>query len=471
MGIERTMQMSETHHHSQDQKYELLKLIYLSVAFFCVIGAYTVTKEIKNSIFVYTVGKEYIPWARVLAMFALIPGILIYAKLVDKIRRYQLLCVYSLFYAVFGLVFAYFLSHPEIGIPNAVKSPYRLMGWLFYFFIEGCSPFVVSVCWAFANSINSPQSARKNYGYMVSGSKLGGMLTAGLAWLMLRMGTLGHESRVTDLYNHQILLVISSVLLFLVPIVIILMMKKIPGRFLHGYEAAYQIEKEKSKRGTSETGVLSGLKLLLQYPYVMGIFGMAFFYEVVATVLSYLCIEEAEKGASSMSGTLEYLLVIAFWAHFVGIFISFFGTSALFNKLGTRRCLLLIPISSGLALIYFLTSPSTSAVLQFVFVLFRSINYAFSWPLRESLYIPTVKEIKFKSKSWIDAFGSKIAKSSGSACNWLIVWMGPSMVLFTQSIIFSVLVGFWIITAWLLGKRFERAVAKDEVIGAEGSGT
>jgi ATP:ADP antiporter, AAA family len=295
------------------------------------------------------------------------------------------------------------------------------------------------------------------------------MLTAGLAWLMLRMGTLGSGSRATDLYNHQVLLVISSLLLFVVPFVIIMMMRKIPGRYLHGYEAVYQIEKEKSKKGEAETGVLTGLKMLVQYPYVMGIFGMAFFYEVIATILSYLCIDQAEKNAAgSMSGTLEYLLVIAFWAHFVGIFISFFGTSALFNKLGTRRCLMLIPISSGLALIYFLTSPCLSATLQFVFVLFRSINYAFSWPLRESLYIPTVKEIKFKSKSWVDAFGSKIAKSSGSACNAFIEWMGPAMILFSHTLLFSVLVGFWIVTAWLLGKRFERAVAKNEVIGVEG---
>lgn len=452
------------HNQQQEDRYDTLKLIFLSCAFFCVIGAYTVTKELKNSIFSYTVGREYIPWARVMVMIALVPAILLYSKLVDRIRRYQLLCFYSVVYAVFGILFAYFLGHPDIGIPNTQTSPYRLIGWLFYFFIEGCSPFVVSVCWAFANSINTPQAARKNYGRMVSGSKLGGMLTAGLAWLMVRYNFLsGQGSRMVDLHNHQVLLVLSSVLLFMVPVVIFFMIKRIPARFLHGYEAAYQAEKHKK----AETGMFSGLKLLFKYPYVLGIFGMSFFYEALATVLSYLTIAEAQSTSNSMSEALAYLLEIAFLTHFVGFFISFFGTSALFNKLGTRRCLMLIPLSSGLALVYFMLSSSTATALQIVFVLFRSINYAFSWPLRESLYIPTIKEIKFKSKSWVDAFGSKFAKSSGSAFNLFIEWMGPTMFVFAHSLFFSGLIGCWVLTAWLLGRRFERAVARNEVIGID----
>src|SRR3984885_12184992 len=98
------------HNQQQEDRYDTLKLIFLSCAFFCVIGAYTVTKELKNSIFSYTVGREYIPWARVMVMIALVPAILLYSKLVDRIRRYQLLCFYSVVYAVFGILFAYFLG-------------------------------------------------------------------------------------------------------------------------------------------------------------------------------------------------------------------------------------------------------------------------------------------------------------------------------------------------------------------------
>ncbi len=108
--------------------------------------------------------------------------------------------------------------------------------------------------------------------------------------------------------------------------------------------------------------------------------------------------------------------------HFVGFFISFFGTSWLFQRLGTKRCLLLVPLSTGAVLMYYILNATSNAnALVIAFVALRAINYAFSWPLRESLYIPTVKEIKFKSKSWIDAFGSNLLKPAGQP---LIFWLG-----------------------------------------------
>lgn len=114
---------------------------------------------------------------------------------------------------------------------------------------------------------------------------------------------------------------------------------------------------------------------------------------------------------------------------------------------------------------------ATPYALIVAFVALRAINYAFSWPVKESLYIPTVKEIKFKSKSWIDVFGSKFAKTSGSAFNILTTRVGQTMLLPIHSFFFAFVVGVWFVAAYLLGKRFEWAVAHDEVIGAEEANT
>src|SRR5579885_57506 len=462
-GMSDTMQ----HDKSQDLYYERLKLFFLTAAFFCVIGAYTVAKELKNSVIAHTVGVDYIPLVRTGVMFALIPVLFLYSNLIDRLRRYQILCVCSGAFAVLGLVFAYLLGQPGIGILNTDESPYRLFGWFFYFFVEGYSPFVVSVFWAFANSINSPEEARNNYGLMVSGSKLGGMLTAGLAMILLTLRTADGNQLYTDVTNHQILLIGTSVMLLMVPIIITIMMKKIPGRYLHGYEAVYQVEKER-KHGEG-AGVLAGLVMLIKYPYVLGIFGMTFFYEVVSTVLSYLSVKMARDIGSTASESLWYLLKIILFTHLVGFFISLFGTSVLFRALGVKRCLFLIPVSTGAILLYYMLNVTSAGALLIALVALRSINYAFSYPLRESLYIPTIKEIKFKSKSWIDAFGSKFAKTSGSSFNIFAQWIGKSSASYmtTYSFFFAGVVGLWGLTAWLLGVRFDRAVAKDEVIGIE----
>lgn len=445
------------------EPHERLKLLFLTLIYFFVIAAYTILKELKDSIFSAVVGSSYIPLAKTLTMLVLVPAILLYSYLVDKLRRYQLLGFYSILYGLVGLIFAYLLSHPTIGLTNVVASPSRLFGWLFYFFVEGNAPFVVSVFWAFANSISDPEEAKKNYGLMVSGSKLGGMFSAAIAWMLLS-NTLPVSSFISsDIGKHQFLLGFAALMGLIVPVIVFLLIKNVSGRYLHGYEAAYRMEKERARSGHNETGIFSGLYMLMSYPYLLGIFCMVFFYEVINTVLSYQRVFIAQANATCVSDVSSYLFKIIFFTHLVGFIISFFGTRSLLEKLGERRCLLLIPLTTG-ALIFFFIFNYSSLGLLVVFVIIRAINYGFSYPVRESLYIPTVKEIKFKSKNWIDAFGAKFAKSAGSVFNMLVSYLGQSIAfgLFSLSVI-----SLWTVAAWLLGKRFDKAIGRNEVIGSE----
>ncbi len=48
-----------------------------------------------------------------------------------------------------------------------------------------------------------------------------------------------------------------------------------------------------------------------------------------------------------------------------------------------------------------------------------------------------------------------------------IIAFGPGGGFGAYSIFFAGVIGVWILAAFLLGKRFERAVAHNEVIGAE----
>lgn len=449
------------------EHYEWRKFVILGLTFFFLIGAYTIVQALKDSIFVHIVGRYWSNYARFISMCLLMPAIIFYSNLVDRLRRYYLLCFYATFYAIFCLVFAYYLGDATIGIPNAQAESNRYLGWIFYFFVEGFSPFVVSVFWAFVNSVSSPESAKNRYGGLVSCSKIGGMLSALLCWFILSWKTSNGHYLFSDTVNHQLLLCMTACFLCCIPVLILYLMHTIPGRFLHGYEAAYQAEKAKKMVGKSQTGVLAGVKMLLKYPYVMGIFGMVFFHELFTTILSYLRLCVAQENSESISGVSAILFQIVFMTHLTGWFISFFGTRLLLNKLGERICLLLIPASMSVVILMFMFYKTSPFAIVMAFVLLKSVNYAFSWPVRESLYIPTVKEIKFKSKSWIDAFGSKFGKSAGASFNLFTESMGPALFVTTQSAFFMVILLCWFVTAWLLGKRFEVAVQNNEVIGLD----
>lgn len=446
-------------------KCERLKFLFLTLAFCLVIGAYTIAKELKDSVFVSIVGSEYLPKVKLLVIFLLIPAALLYAKLVDNMRRYQLLSFYCCFYGLVLLLFSYMLGHPSIGLANTDTSPWRFFGWFFYFFLEGFSPFVVGVFWAFANSVSDPKEAKASYALMVSGSKFGGMATALFAWYMLtRLQTVSWLN-FSDVVAHQILLLVVSILLLLVPVVIYTLMKKVPGRFLHGYEAVYKLEKKNSKTGKPETGILSGLRLLVESPYVLGIFAIVFFYESLNVILNYQRIYLLKNAATSMAGFTGAMFLQRFWMHWYGFLLSFFGVRILLRRFGERVCLLLVPFLVMFLLIYFMFFQTPTSIL-YVFVGLGSINYSFSHPLRESLYIPTMKDMKFKAKSWIDTFGTKFSKGVGSIFVDFAQVALPGSVAFyaIYSVFFSVLIGMWFVTSYLLGKRYERAVKHNEII-------
>jgi len=466
MSLQQTQ--SETSQKSS-VRYERIKLALLSLTYFLVICAYTLVKELKDSIFINVVGKEYIPWAKMISMVVLIPAVLFNSFLVDKLRRYQLLYFYSLAYGIFGFIFTYFIAHPTIGIINTDSSPYRIFGWLFYFLFEGYSPFMVSVFWAFVNSVSNPKAAKNDYGLLIAASKVGGIVSAGIAWALFSWKTASYFCVLGDVASHQILLGLASTVILIIPIIIYILMSKVPGRYLHGYEAVYQFEKEQKKKiekkKEGRPGLLSGLKMLLDHPYVFGIFGMVFFYEVVNTVLGYLRLGIAQSMNSNISGVSCFLYKQVFFMHFFGLAISLIGTRFLLEKLGEKLCLILVPVSTGLLLLYFMIAHTPTSLIL-VFIALRSINYAFALPVRESLYIPTVKDMKFKSKSWIDAFGSKLAKGMGSVFNVFASMAGATLFFPIHAFFFAGLVAIWGGVAFLLGNRFEWAVRNDEVIGA-----
>lgn len=439
-------------------RYERLKFFLLCAAFFLVIGSYTLIKELRDSIFVAVVGREYVPLARILETIILIPAIFFYSFLVDRLRRYQLLYVYAFFYGIIGFICASVLGDQVIGLQNTDTSAHRYFGWFFYFFVEGFAPFVVSLFWAFANSVNSPETAKNNYAWMVSGSKIGGMISASFAWWLLGWQLKDGSRMFSDVVNHQILLCFFSCMVMLIPIVIYFLIKKVPGKYLHGYEAVYQFEKEHEKKDEEGVGMLAGLSMLVKQPYVFGIFGMLFFYEMINTILGYHRLGVIESASTSVSDFSFRLFEQAFVLHLIGFFISLIGTRTLLRLVGEEVCLLMIPLVTGGLLWYFILSSNI-----IVYVLVKSFNYAFAQPVRESLYIPTVKEIKFKSKSWIDAFGAKLARGSGSGINMVTTFMGSAAVL--SGGLFGSIIILWTLTAFLLGRRYTKAIANNEVIG------
>ncbi len=441
-----------------------LKVFLLSLTFLFMSGCLVIWRPLKVAVFAKMVGPTYVPIAKLLSLCILIPLILLYSKLVDWLRRHQMMYVFTIWHGIGGLLFYFLLAHPTLGVANTTVSSDRYIGWAFYFFTESFDAFFATSFWSFADSVNNPKDARNYYGFFVSGSKIGGIISAGLLYLAITFGGFDSQTLLPKA------LVIGSFLLFAAAGSIYTLIRKVPESKMHGYEAVYQFEKNKPKDAAnfwhSLRGAFDGLRMIISSPYVLGIFSLVFFYEIVIVVFDYLVMIQADAAHPTISSLTGFYAFYYFMLNVIGLGVSFFGTTPLLRIFGLRLSLFAYPILTIGLLVITILYPY-GWVLVSALVWLRALNYALNHPTREALYIPTVKEIKFKAKTWTDAFGSRIAKSSGSLFNMSMNYL-PHTAAVVSSI--SLSIGVTVIclfVTYFLGKKFQHCIDNRLVIGSD----
>ena len=439
------------------------KVFYLSLTFLLMSCCQVVWRPLKMAIFSKMVGASLVPDAKLYSLLYVIPLVLVYSKLVDWLRRHHLLYCFMLFHAVGGVIFSYLLAHPVLGLANTVVCPSRTLGWIFYFFMEGFDAFYSTTFWSFADSVNNPKDAKNYYGFFVSGSKIGGILASALLFLALR------NCQVADQFVLlPNALFLGSIMLVAASLAIYSLMKRVPDDYMHGYEAAYQLEKHKSRE---ETGILAslrssvdGLIIMIKKPYVLGIFSLVAFYEIMAVIFDWWVALHADASNPTVGEMTGYYAFYYFLLNVIGLGISFFGTTPLLRLIGIRLSLFIFPTMclGMLVMTYLFPTPE---VFFAVLVALRALNYSLNHPTREVLYIPTTKDIKFKAKTWTDAFGSRIAKSFGSVFNVSLKGASPAFALLSSLSLSFSLTFFWLVLVYFLGKTLQDAIDHKQVIG------
>ncbi len=438
--------------------YDLLKMALLGSAFFFIIGTYSILRPLKTSVFLGLIGKEYQPLTKLISLIILLPFLVLYAKLVDKLRRYQVVYFFLGFYIVGITLSAITLWHPIIGLNNTNTNPYRIFGWIFYIFIDLYAPLVVATFWAFANSINTPEYAKKNYGRIVACSKVAGITTPLISWFILQKTNIPYTTSI------PILLFSTSFLLVFSGVCISKIMKKIPGYYLHGYEAVYKVEKKQKHK---QTGLMEGLKLILKQPYVLGIFGIVYLYEAVSIIIDYqMQVLMSIENQNAISGMSSFMFLYTASFQTLGLFFALFGTAAVLRRIGVKFSLVIMPLATILLMFVLFSYPSLASIF-IIMVLLRAGNYGFNIPVREILYIPTTKDIKFKSKAWIESFGRSLSKTSGSTYNYISQIQNSILQIKYNSLIAVAISALWAIIAIFVGKKYHDTVENNAVIGQE----
>lgn len=440
-----------------------LKVFYLSLTFLLMSSCLVIWRPLKMAVFSKMVGAYLVPDAKLYSLFVVIPLILLYSKLVDWLRRHHLLYCFTAFHAIGGIIFAYLLAHPVYGIANTEINSNRILGWAFYFFMESFDAFFSTTFWSFADSVNSPKDAKNYYGFLVSGSKIGGIVSAAILYL-----TLSNSTHQNQLFFLPGALLMGSLMLLAAAGSIYKLVTSVSDDYMHGYESAYKLEKHKKR---DESGFIhaikssfDGLLIMIKKPYVLGIFSLVVFYDVIIVIFDWRVALHADATMQTVGEMTQYYALYYFLMNLIGLAISFFGTTPLLRLVGIRFALFLFPLMCLSMLIIIYLSPSPSMFFA-ALVMLRSFNYALNHPTREVLYIPTTKDIKFKAKTWTDAFGSRIAKSFGSIFNASLKGATPAFALLSSLGLSFGLTSLWLIIVYFLGKTLQDAIDNKRVIG------
>lgn len=436
---------------------EMKKFGTLAAIFFLIIGVYWTLRTIKDPIFARHVGYVNQPIAKMVSLFFVAFAVMFYSKLVDLFKRHTVFYIMCSIYSLCFLAISYMLAYPSITAisENTFFSfiPGNLIGWISYVFIESFGSIFPALSWAYVASTTSTEAAKRGYSMIIILTQCGTVL-----------GPLS-VTRYSHAYGLPIFFAISGLLVMLVPFVIMFYRYVIPQD---------DIEINAGKTTKGGTGFLEGARLLFTRPYLLGIFVVATFYEIVSTLLDF------QMGMLSDAAFPAALDDGRAFAWFKGVYgtsigvislmFAIFGTSIFMRRFGLKFCLISFPMIIGVAisavLTAYLAGASQTQLLWIFFgamVIIKGLNYTLNNPTKEVLYLPTSKDVKYKARGWIDAFGARLCKGGGSVVTNTLSHSMPTLMILGSVLSMGIL-GFWMVVAYFVSLSFDKLQQENKIV-------
>ena len=453
-------------------KEEVKKFSLLSLTLACLIGSYWTMRLVKDVImfkiafpeslgWAANQGSIYQPIAKMWSVVVIFLVVAIYNILVSKYKKNQLFYIVCGFYGtLFSILAAVLILRAKFGEVYLGWLPLAIVGWMSYFSIESFGSICIPLFWSFTISTTSTESAKSGFPMIVAGAQIGAI--SGCLLVVYNNGSIWP------------LVILSSFMISMVPIIISYFIKVIPAH-LQVSSKAIAAEEKKEEVTEKKEGIFKafyeGIKLLFTRSYLIGVLGISTLYEIVGTIIDY----QMKTAGSAFYSTSEYTAFLGWFGvatNGLAFVMALLGTSFMIKKMGLRFCLLFYPVSLALSIVAFLISfkfgaLNPSQILAAIFsvnVLCKGLSYAVNNPSKEMMYIPTSKEVKYKAKSWIETFGSRGSKAIGGSISSKLVKGGLDAVMVKGNFIGLSIIGLWTFVAFFVGNKNAKLIRDNKII-------
>ncbi len=427
------------------RKEEVPLSILMFSYFFLVITTFWILKPLKKTLFITfydQTGVDILAWhmrgsqaellAKILNMFVAFLAVIVFSWLANRYRRQMLTYIFSGFFIISYIVYSMIMNNAgDVTI------------WTFYLFGDLFTTLMVATFFAFMNDSVSPDSAKRLYGVIGLGGVLGGVF--GSTFVRIWVDYLS----ISDWMWVCVVIGIAIVVL-----------AKYAGEMqnLTHSDNSAEPKKDKEKEKATTNPALDGAKLVFKSKYLMAIAGIVGLYEIVSTLMDFQFTSTIEYYLDGPDIGRQFSTVFSI-TNVVSMFVQLFLTSYVMTRFGVTAALMFLPMAILVGSAGFIAFP-----ILWMGSLLNTADNGFSYSInqsaKETLYVPTTREEKYKAKAFIDMFIQRFAKAIA-----VLLSLGVT-ILFSEyssvrwlSVAVLLAVIAWIFLIRFVGKRFDELVS------------
>jgi len=371
--------------------------------------------------------KIYASGAMALLLVGVVPA---YSALANRVKRIRLINVS--YVIVMGSLVA-FAVLGRAGVP---------VGLAFFVWLGLVNVFLVAQFWSYANDIYSEEQGKRLFAIIAIGGSLGAICGP-------------YISKLADTFS--LLLIAAAILVGTIVLfnVIERLQKKMP-----------KDGKDEDQSDAPTTGA-GGFALVMRDRYLLLIAALLLVANLVNTtgefILSNAVREHAMAAVPDEAGRAAmhkgFYSDFFLWVNLIGFVIQAFLVSRIIGKIGVRYALFVLPVVA-LGAYAMIGIVGGLALIRIAKIAENSIDYSLQNTVRQALFLPTDRAVKYKAKATIDTFFVRL----GDTLSALVVGLGLHQLGMGVRELAFVNVGLgvvWLLIAAGIAHRYA-ALSKDE---------
>jgi ATP/ADP translocase len=386
------------------------RVLLMSTYLLLIIAAYSVTKAVRDSLFVTKIGPHQLPFVYLLIAGAMGAVSLVYSRAVNRIGLHCLIRTTSLI-AISNLFLFWLLF----------KNNSSVWFYVLYVWVSLFGAITASQFWLLATHVFNAREARRVYSWVGAGGILGGILGGALT------------NRLAHWIGTESLLLVCAGMVGAT----VILLDRIPwesrGHTSHPGNSALFRQVRESKH-------LSMMVLLLTIAVVVEAF-IDYQYKLVA-----------KQSIPSKDHLTAFFGSITFYIGILSLLFQMVATNRILKRFGVGWAILVLPGALFASFITLAMKPAlwSAALLQLVD---GGFSYSIHRSGMELLYLPIPPQTRNAVKGFIDTFVDRVGRAAG-ALLLLLFTAGVVLSIRALSLVAAGLVLAWIVMAIAVKKEY-----------------